>query len=202
MQIPDVKLHSSIYIHVVRCASAHEAAPQLSNDTTNRKFHRGRTSTCWIRSATTCGVARRSTHLLRTPPTQSGVFPAVLGHVGFAGGFVAMGATPAYSVTARRAIVGQPPHDTVRPVPPVAGQATKLHENSVDQNAHVAASPCMQEADCNHPRMITSGPMGKCNCNTRTRTRLCAAPQSATHATHRAKRLYVHPGTTLAPIKH
>ena len=75
MRTVDATLLHHNALNVKRCATSHQAALQLSFDTTIRKFHHTLTSHPWKQSATTCSVARRSKWLLGTPPTTSGVSP-------------------------------------------------------------------------------------------------------------------------------
>ena len=145
MQFSNVTLALLIFIQVVRCAFAHEAAPQLSNDTTNRKFRHATLGFCTEDGDTTCGVTKGSDWPLRTPPTKSGVSAAVRGHKGLVGGFQEPGATLAHPAQAQRALARTPTYKTAKAVPPVAGQAT-LHctaqHPTVDR---VENSPCTKQ---------------------------------------------------------
>ena len=157
MQFSNVTLALLIFIHAIRWTSAHEAAPQLSNDTTNRKFHPAILGSHHRDGVTTWGMTTRSDWLLRTPPTQSGVFAAVRGHSGLVGGYQGPGATLARPAQAQLAIEGKHTPDNKRPVPPIAGQA-KLHctaqHPAVDRAGNIT---CTRQPMQNHPcHVITS----------------------------------------------
>ena len=80
----------------------------------------------------------------------------MLGRDRFTGGYTVPGATPAHA-QAQQTAVGPPPYNATRAVPNAIStdQAEELLRNGVDRNMH-GKNPCMQHAECNSMRVITT----------------------------------------------